>query len=105
MGNAGANFRQAFVRRRTNTGTTICIVLLCIFAISYGIAAPIHNKPAAERIQPSVQPGVDAVEAGCTLAEGFDSVDTLVANGWFMQNNSVPAGSTGWSQGNPAIFT
>lgn len=43
--------------------------------------------------------------AACTpLTEGFDNISTLTGAGWFMQNNSTPVGTTGWFQGNPAIF-
>ena len=37
------------------------------------------------------------------LNEGFNVVSPLPA-GWFTQNNSTPAGSTSWFQGNPAVF-
>jgi len=33
--------------------------------------------------------------------ESFNDITTLVPGGWFMQNNSVPLGITGWSQGVP----
>jgi len=39
------------------------------------------------------------------LVENFDSVAGLGAAGWVMTNNSSPAGSTGWFQGNTAVFT
>jgi PKD-like domain len=39
------------------------------------------------------------------LVENFDSVAGLGAAGWVMTNNSSPAGSTGWFQGNTAAFT
>jgi hypothetical protein len=38
------------------------------------------------------------------LVEGFDNINTLPAAGWFVRNNSVPVGPTGWSQGNTGIF-
>ena len=43
---------------------------------------------------------------GCTpFAQGFDDITTLVPAGWFMQNNSQPGpGTTGWFQGNTAVF-
>src|SRR3954447_3707629 len=84
---------------------TILLTISSILAISSGIAGPTNNKQLSKRSEPQVPSAVDEVSAGCTLTEGFDSVDTLVGNGWFMQNNSMPAGNTGWSQGNPAIFT
>ena len=40
-----------------------------------------------------------------TTNEGFDDINNLVPNGWFMQNNSQPIGATGWFQGNPDVFT
>jgi hypothetical protein len=38
------------------------------------------------------------------IVEGFDDISTLVGNGWVMTNNSSPVGTTGWFQGNPAVF-
>ncbi|HEX9961407.1 MAG TPA: choice-of-anchor J domain-containing protein, partial [Pyrinomonadaceae bacterium] len=38
------------------------------------------------------------------LNEGFNNISTLPASGWHVQNNSSPVGSTGWFQGNPAVF-
>ena len=38
-------------------------------------------------------------------AENFDNVSALSGLGWVMVNNSSPSGSTGWFQGNPAVFT
>ncbi|HYP51417.1 MAG TPA: choice-of-anchor J domain-containing protein, partial [Pyrinomonadaceae bacterium] len=38
------------------------------------------------------------------ITEGFDNITTLPGSGWFTQNNSVPVGTTGWFQGNPAVF-
>lgn len=39
------------------------------------------------------------------ISEGFDNVSALPAAGWSLQNLSSPLGSTGWLQGNPAVFT
>jgi hypothetical protein len=38
------------------------------------------------------------------FAENFDNVAGLGASGWVLVNNSTPVGSTGWFQGNPAVF-
>jgi len=38
------------------------------------------------------------------IVENFDDINTLAGNGWTMINDSVPVGTTGWFQGNPAIF-
>ncbi|HEX8250817.1 MAG TPA: choice-of-anchor J domain-containing protein [Pyrinomonadaceae bacterium] len=39
------------------------------------------------------------------ISEGFDNIPQLPARGWFMQNNSVPVGTTGWNQGTTSVFT
>ncbi|MCM3875354.1 MAG: choice-of-anchor J domain-containing protein, partial [Thermoanaerobaculia bacterium] len=39
------------------------------------------------------------------LTENFDSVAGLGAAGWVLTNNSNPAGTTGWFQGNAAAFS
>ena len=38
------------------------------------------------------------------FSEGFENIATLTASGWFLQNNSVPLGTTSWFQGNTAVF-
>ena len=35
-----------------------------------------------------------------SFTENFDNITLLTANGWFLQNNSAPVGSTSWFQGN-----
>ena len=47
--------------------------------------------------------GVSNVRAQA-ITEDFANITTLPAAGWFTQNNSVPLGSTGWFQGNSAVF-
>ena len=47
--------------------------------------------------------GVSSVRAQA-ITEDFANITTLPAAGWFTQNNSVPVGSTGWFQGNSAVF-
>ena len=42
--------------------------------------------------------------AATILSENFDNVANLVPNGWVIVNNSSPAGTTDWFQGNAAIF-
>ena len=39
------------------------------------------------------------------LTQAFDDVTTLAGAGWVFTNNSNPAGTTGWFQGNTAVFT
>lgn len=43
-----------------------------------------------------------ALSAG--VVENFDNISTLSGSGWVMTNNSSPIGSTGWFQGNTAVF-
>jgi hypothetical protein len=45
-----------------------------------------------------------AAQAGVVFTEGFDDITTLAAAGWTFTNNSSPLGSTGFFQGNPAVF-
>jgi hypothetical protein len=37
--------------------------------------------------------------------ENFNDITTLAGAGWVMVNNSNPAGSTGWFQGDPSVFS
>lgn len=46
-----------------------------------------------------------AQAAVSTLAEDFDNITTLSADGWLFVNNSTPGGTTGWFQGNPGVFS
>ena len=52
------------------------------------------------------QPDPNAYTAAtvCGLTEVFNNITTLVPGGWVMQNNSSPVGTTGWFQGNSAVF-
>ncbi|WP_342118412.1 choice-of-anchor J family PEP-CTERM protein [Pseudoduganella sp. OTU4001] len=43
-------------------------------------------------------------QAGVLVSQNFNNVAALGA-GWVMTNNSTPAGSTGWGQGSPEVFT
>ena len=43
------------------------------------------------------------VAAG-TLSENFDNVASLSSRGWTIANNSSPAGTTDWFQGNSGLF-
>jgi len=40
----------------------------------------------------------------CAVNEGFDDITTLPWAGWVEINHSVPLGTTGWFQGNGALF-
>ena len=42
--------------------------------------------------------------SGQQLTQNFDDISTLAAAGWVFTNNSNAVGTTGWFQGNGAIF-
>lgn len=44
------------------------------------------------------------LSAAPILSEGFDDITTLAGGGWVAINNSAPAGTTGWFQGNTGVF-
>ena len=46
-----------------------------------------------------------ALAPGQPLTENFDSVAGLAAAGWVQVVNGNPTGTTGWFQGNPAVFS
>jgi hypothetical protein len=46
-----------------------------------------------------------APDASCgSITEGFDDITTLGGAGWVQLNHSMPIGTTGWGQGNDAVF-
>lgn len=49
--------------------------------------------------------GAARASATTVLLENFDNVATLVPSGWSIVNNSSPAGTTDWFQGNPGVFS
>jgi hypothetical protein len=61
------------------------IVALLAFSFALGLASTGHASPI--------------------LVENFDNVATLSGVGWVQTNNSSPAGTTGWFQGNPGVFS
>lgn len=38
------------------------------------------------------------------ISEGFENIATLAGNGWVIDNQSVPVGTTSWFQGNNGVF-
>jgi hypothetical protein len=47
---------------------------------------------------------VDTLAGPLLLSEGFDDITTLAGSGWVQTNNSAPAGTTAWFQGNSGVF-
>lgn len=44
------------------------------------------------------------IGAAAEVVEDFQFITDLPNRGWYMQNNSVPVGTTGWFQGNQNVF-
>jgi hypothetical protein len=53
---------------------------------------------------PSGTPSPTPTPPFCVLNEGFDDIITLPSVDWVQINHSVPFGTTGWFQGNGAVF-
>lgn len=64
-------------------------------------AAPPAAPPAAKTAASIAVPNAPL---GVAFTEGFDNITTLAGAGWSLQNLSNPVGTTGWFQGNSAIF-
>ncbi|MBC7880658.1 MAG: choice-of-anchor J domain-containing protein [Anaerolineae bacterium] len=47
---------------------------------------------------------VAATAQAASLSQNFDTVSTLAAQGWSLQNRSTTVGTTGWFQGDPTVF-
>lgn len=88
---------------------TLSVLLVSISAILFassfkaasttpqdGFYPPLPLEPAST---PSASP-----TPVCALSEGFDDITTLPAAGWVQINHSNPVGTTGWFQGNDAVF-
>ena len=45
------------------------------------------------------------VELRADITEGFNDINSLEENGWILLNQSEPIGTTGWFQGNDAVFS
>ncbi len=43
-------------------------------------------------------------QSAVLLSEGFENVGALAGQGWVTSNTSSPVGTTGWFQGNSAVF-
>ena len=54
----------------------------------------------------TVSPGTPTPSPTCppALSEGFDDITTLTGAGWVQLNHSTTIGTTGWFQGNDAVF-
>lgn len=66
---------------------------------SRGIAAPEPQQAGKPVWTPPIAPFGTNV-----LSEDFADITTLAGAGWVQTNNSAPLGTTGWFQGNSAVF-
>jgi PEP-CTERM motif len=66
---------------------------------------PVRLRAIVAMIATLILASASHASATTVLSENFDNVANLVPNGWKIVNNSAPAGTTDWFQGNPAIFT
>lgn len=78
---------ELMTRRKINL--SICAVLLITLTFAANIFAEKSN--AKVRFSPP-------------FTENFDDITTLVGNGWFLQNNSAPIGTSSWFQGDNVVF-
>ncbi len=62
------------------------------------------NPSSATAAAPSAILPTSANVLSGSWSEGFDDVDLLPGLGWALINNSQPVGTSGWFQGNPAVF-
>lgn len=76
----------------------VLVLLLSLVVVTSGVLANDSVTGARGGTADSTPPQLDPDD----LTEGFDDITNLP--GWFMQNNSSPIGTTGWFQGNSAVF-
>ncbi|MCB1633679.1 MAG: choice-of-anchor J domain-containing protein [Xanthomonadales bacterium] len=82
-------------------------VALTVLAGSWGTASFAQDNGSRTTIavenlvpgKPEFNPRGPAI-----LSEDFADITTLAGAGWVQTNNSVPVGTTGWFQGNDAVF-
>ena len=60
--------------------------------------------PATPTPTPTVGTPTPSPTCAPALTEGFDDITTLPAAGWVQINHSTTIGTTGWFQGNDAVF-
>jgi hypothetical protein len=93
----GGNMKQ---KRFWNLLFVAVLALALFLSAGLVIAAGAGEGARGGAVGDATPPQADPVD----LTEGFDDITTLPGSGWFLQNNSSPIGSTGWFQGNSAVF-
>lgn len=75
------------------------------FCLAQGaIAAPADNSARGSFTADPALSSVNPAPLAIVVNEGFDDITTLPGAGWTLFNNSAGVGSSGWFQGNDAVF-
>jgi len=84
----------------------IAVTVLTLAAMLAGPALAAAGQPGIHGARggvPDTTPPID-YDSPADVSEGFDDITLLPGLGWAFQNNSQPIGTTGWFQGNDAVF-
>jgi subtilisin-like proprotein convertase family protein len=96
---AGTNASSATVTVAPLATTAYNVVGINANGCSSAPVSVVANASPATAVISSLVPGPTF-----QINEGFETVTATGPAGWAAQNNSVPVGSTGWFQGNAAVF-
>jgi uncharacterized repeat protein (TIGR01451 family) len=77
------------------------VLALCLLL---SVSIVLADGPDAFSARGGIPDGTLPQATPLDITEGFDDITTLPGSGWFMQNNSSPAGTTTWFQGNATVF-
>jgi subtilase family serine protease len=75
------------------------LLFILFFFIFIGLNSSFWTNSKAQ-----IRDDLSSAVMTAAFSEGFENITTLPARDWFTRNNSVPVGSTGWFQGNSAVF-
>ncbi len=78
----------------------IKLILMCVLVAPVALSQSLADRGA--RLGSTPDTGVPLPNIQGAAIEGFD--DILNLPGWIMDNQSNPVGTTGWFQGNDAVF-
>ena len=64
-----------------------------------------HQRRRQHQLRTHQNPSTPTPTPACTpTSQGFDDITTLPGAGWVQTNHSTTIGTTGWFQGNSAVF-
>jgi uncharacterized delta-60 repeat protein len=86
-----------------NNGTGVGLVEVYDQGNGSGAPTPTPTPPVTPTPSGTPSP-IPTPSPLCFVNEGFDDINTLPWAGWVQINHSVPFGTTGWFQGNGAVF-